>query len=124
MLKFFILIIGGGLGTVSRYLFSGTIYRVTGADFPYGTLAVNVAGCFIIGFLVSITETKFLLGPNSKIFLMVGFCGAFTTFSTFILETANLLKSGEVSRAFLNLFVSIILGFIFLRAGMLIGEVL
>jgi CrcB protein len=124
MLKFFILIVGGGLGTVLRYFLSGAIYRVTGADFPYGTLAVNVAGCFIIGFLVSVTETRFILGPNSKIFLMIGFCGAFTTFSTFILETANLLRNGEVSRAFLNLFISIILGFIFLRAGMLIGEVI
>ena len=124
MIKIISLIVGGALGTTLRYFFSGTIYRLTGSDFPYGTLAVNVAGCFIIGFLVSITETKFILGPNSKVLLMVGFCGAFTTFSTFILETANLLKGGQVSRAFLNLFISVILGFVFLRAGMIMGEVL
>ncbi len=124
MVKIVSLIVGGALGTTLRYFFSGTIYRLAGSDFPYGTLAVNVAGCFIIGFLVSITETKFILGPNGKILLMVGFCGAFTTFSTFILETANLLKGGQVSRAFLNVFISLILGFVFLRAGMIIGEVL
>jgi CrcB protein len=123
MVKIISLVIGGALGTTLRYFFSGTIYRITGADFPYGTLAVNIIGCFIIGFLISITETKFILGPNSKLLLMVGFCGAFTTFSTFILETANLLKDGQVSRAFLNMFVSLILGFIFLKAGMIIGEV-
>ena len=73
MIKIISLIVGGALGTTLRYFFSGTIYRLTGSDFPYGTLAVNVAGCFIIGFLVSVTEAKFILGPNSKIFLMVGF---------------------------------------------------
>lgn len=124
MIKIISLIVGGALGTTLRYFFSGTIYRLTGSDFPYGTLAVNVAGCFIIGFLVSITETRFILGPNSKVFLMIGFCGAFTTFSTFILETANLLKDGQASRAFLNLFISLIIGFVFLRAGMIMGEVL
>ena len=124
MIKIISLIVGGALGITLRYFFSGTIYRLTGSDFPYGTLAVNVAGCFIIGFLVSITETRFILGPNSKVFLMIGFCGAFTTFSTFILETANLLKDGQASRAFLNLFISLIIGFVFLRAGMIMGEVL
>ncbi len=124
MIKIISLIVGGALGTTLRYFFSGTIYRLTGSDFPYGTLAVNVAGCFIIGFLVSITETKFILGPNSKVFLMIGFCGAFTTFSTFILETANLLKDGQASRAFLNLLISLIIGFVFLRAGMIMGGVL
>ena len=124
MVKIISLVVGGALGTTLRYFFSGIIYKITGSDFPYGTLAVNIAGCFIIGFLVSITETKFILGPNSKVLLMVGFCGAFTTFSTFILETANLMKDGQISRAFLNLFVSLVLGFVFLRAGMIMGEVL
>ena len=124
MVKIISLVVGGALGTTLRYFFSGAIYKITGSDFPYGTLAVNIAGCFIIGFLVSITETKFILGPNSKVLLMVGFCGAFTTFSTFILETANLMKDGEISRAFLNVFISLILGFVFLRAGMIMGEVL
>ncbi|MDP8260757.1 MAG: fluoride efflux transporter CrcB [Candidatus Kappaea frigidicola] len=124
MVKIISLVVGGALGTTLRYFFSGAIYKITGPDFPYGTLAVNIAGCFIIGFLVSITETKFILGPNSKVLLMVGFCGAFTTFSTFILETANLMKDGQISRAFLNLFISLVLGFVFLRAGMIMGEVL
>jgi CrcB protein len=124
MIKIISLVVGGALGTTLRHFFSGTIYKMTGTDFPYGTLAVNIAGCFIIGFLVSITELKFSLGYSSKMFLMVGFCTAFTTFWAFILETANLLKDGQVSRAFLNLFVSFILGFVFLRAGMIMGGVL
>lgn len=122
MEKFLNLMIGGTLGTIARYLLAGSVYRVMGTDFPYGTMIVNIAGCFILGFLVSVSETKFLFGANTRLLLMIGFCGAFTTFSTLIFETNNLIKDGEVMRAFLNVLLSVIIGFIVFRGGVLLGE--
>ncbi|MCX5711401.1 MAG: fluoride efflux transporter CrcB [Candidatus Omnitrophica bacterium] len=124
MIKFINLVIGGTIGTIARYFLSGFIYRIFGTSFPYGTLVVNLTGCFIIGFLVSISENKFLLNPNARLLLMIGFCGAFTTFSTLILETNNLIKGGETLRAFMNVFVSVAVGFIVFRIGVLLGEVI
>lgn len=119
MAKWLSLITGGAFGTLARYLLAGAVYRIWGASFPYGTLVVNLTGCWLIGFLVVLSEEKFLLGPTSRIFLMIGFCGAYTTFSTFMLETANLMKDGENVRAFLNVLLSVLLGFAALRIGIL-----
>ena len=87
MLKFLNLVIGGAAGTVARYLLSGAVYKFLGTSFPYGTLIVNISGCFILGVLAALSEKKFMLGPDLRILLMIGFCGAFTTFSTLIFET-------------------------------------
>ena len=122
MTKWLGLIVGGALGTVARYLLSGVIYQFTGAGFPYGTMGVNLLGCFVVGFLACITEEKFLLGPNARILLMIGFCGAFTTFSTFILETSHLIRDGESIRAFWNVILSVTAGFLLFRVGYFAGE--
>lgn len=123
-MKWLSLIAGSSIGGVARYALAGSVYRVFGSGFPYGTLVVNLAGCFLIGFLAVLSEEKFLLGPNTRLFLMVGFCGSFTTFSTFIYETAHLMTAGETMRAFLNVLVSVILGFFVFRFGVLAGELL
>jgi fluoride exporter len=122
MMKLFNLIIGGAVGTVARYLLAGGVYRLMGTGFPYGTLIVNITGCFILGILAALSDKKFMLGPDARLLLMIGFCGAFTTFSTLIFESDNLLKNGQVMRAFSNIFVSVILGFILFRMGGLLGE--
>lgn len=124
MQKFFSLAFGGVAGTLARYVLSGIAYRIFGINFPYGTLVVNGIGCFVIGFLTSVSQEKFLLGPEARLLLMAGFCGAFTTFSTLILETDNLLKGGEVLKAFVNVLASVIVGFIVFRAGMFLGEII
>ena len=105
-------------------MLAGAVYQVLGTNFPYGTLAVNLTGCFVIGFLAALAEEKFLLSPNARLLLMAGFCGAFTTFSTFMLETANLIKDGETLRASINVAASVIIGFIIFRLGVLIGELI
>ena len=117
------LMVGGIAGTVSRYLLAGFIYEVLGTSFPYGTLVVNLVGCLVIGFLASLSEEKFLLSPEARLLLMVGFCGAFTTFSTFMLETCNLMKVGENLRAFLNVAASVVFGFLAFRLGVFLAEI-
>ena len=124
MAKWLGLAAGGILGTFARYFLSGAVYRVWGTSFPCGTLVVNLLGCFAIGFLAVLAEEKFLLGPGARVFLMIGFCGAFTTFSTFILETANLTKDGEVFYALMNILVSVIVGFFVFRLGVMLARVL
>lgn len=124
MTKILYLGIGTLTGGFSRYFLAGFIYRVFGVSFPYGTLVVNLLGCFFIGFLNALADEKFSLGPQGRILLMTGFCAAFTTLSTFMLETNNLLKDGELFRAFLNFVLSIIVGFIIFRFGILIGELI
>ena len=102
----------------------GVVYQKIGTDFPYGTLVVNLIGCFLVGFFDTIFQEKFLFSPMLRIFLMAGFCGAFTTFSTFMLETGNLIRDGETLRAFLNVILSVIIGFIVFRLGVLLGEII
>ena len=124
MRKFLAIAAGSLTGGFARYYLAGFVYRIFGASFPYGTLAVNLVGCFLIGLLSCFAEKKFLIGPETKLLLMVGFCGAFTTFSTFMLETSNLMKDGEMWRAFLNVIFSVVIGFFIFRLGVLLGELI
>ncbi len=124
MVKFLNLIIGGAAGTIARYFLAGVVYKFSGTSFPYGTLVVNLSGCFILGLLAALSDKKFIFGPDARVLLMIGFCGAFTTFSTFIFETDNLVRSGQVIRAFSNILASVIFGYILFRVGSFIGEVI
>lgn len=105
-MKIFALALGNLTGGFARYYLAGSVYRSFGTAFPHGTLIVNLLGCLLVRFLASLADERFLIGPHTKLFLMVGFCGAFTTFSTFMLETANLMKEGQAIHAFLNVFLS------------------
>ncbi len=124
MFKAFLVFIGGGIGAVFRYLLAGWIYRLMGTDFPYGTLVVNLTGCFIIGFFMTIAEDRFLISSSFRIFVAVGIIGGFTTFSTFNFETLELLKDGAVMLALLNVGASVILGLSATWIGALIGRVI
>lgn len=124
MTKLFYLGIGTLTGGFARYFLAGAVHKGFGSAFPYGTLAVNLLGCFVIGFLGAIAEEKFFLGPDGRILLMTGFCGAFTTFSTFMLETGNLMKDGEFFPALLNVILSVVAGFIVYRFGVLLSNII
>src|SRR3954454_10769361 len=90
--------LGGAAGSLLRYSLGGAVQRVSAGGFPIGTLFVNVSGCFIIGVLVR-QFMNMQLSPEFRAFLIVGFCGGFTTFSTVSAETLGLVEGGEYSRA-------------------------
>ncbi|HET6569192.1 MAG TPA: fluoride efflux transporter CrcB [Rhodothermales bacterium] len=116
MLKFVYIAIGGAMGSVLRYLVSGWVYRVTSETFPWGTLAVNIAGCFVIGFLWALAE-RVVFSAGARAFVFTGVLGGFTTFSTFGLETFNLLRDGEAGYGLGNVVGSTVAGIAAVFAG-------
>jgi CrcB protein len=109
---------GGALGAVARYVLSGWVQQASGsATFPIGTLAVNVLGCFVIGVLSQLAESRGLLTPRSRAFLVVGILGGFTTFSSFANESMNLLRADEGLAAALNVGGSVVLGLLAVWLG-------
>ena len=103
--------IGGALGSMMRYGFSGIVAELTGQAFPYGTMFVNVTGALLIGILASLSapESRFFIPAPARILLMTGICGGYTTFSTFSLESFNLLREGEFAPALANMLLSVVL---------------
>jgi len=100
---------GGALGALLRYWVSNGVYLLTGRDFPYGTLVVNVLGSLLMGFLFIWLLERSLAGTATRAFVLIGLLGAFTTFSTFSIETLNLVEAGHMGRALLNILVSVVL---------------
>ncbi len=102
---------GGFIGAVLRYFLSGLVQNASGnGGFPWGTLAVNAAGCLFIGFLMGIAENRECFGPDARAFIFIGILGGFTTFSAFGWETLALFKSGEALFAAANIILQIGLG--------------
>ena len=108
---------GGFLGSVVRYLVSQLNLTVSFHSIPVGTLIVNVAGSFIIGFLTGIAEKSMILTPEWRLFLMVGLCGGFTTFSAFANENLMLIHNGQLMSVLLYTGLSIFLGFLAVYLG-------
>lgn len=101
-MKALLVFLGGGIGATARYGLQGAVYRLTGAAFPYGTLAVNVLGAFIIGFLMTFFEERFIVNPSLRVFLTIGILGGFTTFSSFSYETIVMLRDGSYWLGIIN----------------------
>jgi len=110
--------IGGFIGAILRFLISGYVQDFSkSASFPYGTLAVNVIGSFMIGFLYYFIESRGSLMPEMRALLLIGILGAFTTFSTFSLETLNFMLRDEFCLALANLSANFIIGIFAVWAG-------
>ena len=111
MTKLLLIGAGGFIGSVLRYLVSGFAQTLSQSiAFPYGTLAVNVLGCFCIGFLSELFDVRSLIGPDTRAFLVVGILGGgVTTFSAFGNETMNLIREGEVALALMNVGAQVLL---------------
>ena len=122
-----LLLVGGGgfLGSVARYLVSGWVYRLLDEEaFPFGTLAVNVAGCLLIGLLSGLAEARQVLSPEARLFVLIGFLGGFTTFSTFGFETFVLVRGTQIGAALLNVGLSVLLGLAAVWAGYVLARLL
>jgi len=111
MYLYLLIALGGALGSMARFALSGVVAHHAGETFPWGTLAVNVLGSFVIGFFAAFTgpEGRVLVGPNGRQFFMTGVLGGFTTFSSFSLQTLALARDGEWLRSGGNAVGSLIL---------------
>ncbi|MFO7593934.1 MAG: fluoride efflux transporter CrcB [Pseudomonadota bacterium] len=113
---------GGALGALLRFWGSNWVYSLLGKGFPYGTLAVNVAGSLAMGVCYIWLVERTTLAPEWRALVMVGFLGAFTTFSTFSIETVNLLEGGAFYKALLNILMSVTLCVAAAWLGMAVGR--
>ncbi len=118
MLKMFLITGAGGfLGSGLRYLSQRFIAHFLPVSFPYGTLIINIAGSFLIGIIFAMGDKTRILSPDVRMFLAVGFCGGFTTFSSFSLDSYGLLRDSEYLYFSIYLFSSVILGILAVIAG-------
>jgi len=108
---------GGALGAVLRYWTSTAVHSRLGSAFPYGTLTVNILGSLLMGFLYIWLTDRLASGPAVRAFLVIGLLGAFTTFSTFSMETLNLVESGHPGKALANALISVGVCFVAAAAG-------
>jgi len=106
----FIIGLGGFIGTIARYLSHQFVHRYYPLTFPYGTLAVNLLGCFLIGIFYGLSVKGNLLSPEWRMFLTTGFCGGFTTFSAFTLESVNLMYDRQYLYVGIYAAVSVVVG--------------
>lgn len=123
-MKYLWVALGGALGSVARYAVGLLIYERMGTRFPYGTFVINISGCFLIGFVLTILDNRMGLPPQWRLAIPIGFVGAYTTFSTFEYETLRLAQHGQASVGMLYLVLSVVLGYGAVWLGMTAGRVL
>lgn len=112
MMKVMMVAVGGGIGATTRYLVSTWAAEKFGTDFPYGTLIVNVVGCFIIGAFMTLATERLIVSPYWRLLVTVGFVGGLTTFSSYSYETFKLLQDADIMMAITNLLANVMIGFL------------
>lgn len=124
MTKLLIMALAGAAGTLARYWLSGAVYDILGRNFPWGTAAVNILGSFLFGLVWVLAEERLLISGETRVVILVGFMGAFTTFSTFIFESSSLASDTQWLRLGANAAGQVLVGFAALRLGFVLGRVL
>lgn len=115
--------VAGFCGAISRYWLDGVVTRFAGGGFPWGTLVVNVSGCFLVGLLTTVFTERIAPHPAARIAVTIGFVGAYTTFSTFAYESLRQLQEGAVGLAVVNVAVSVVTGIFAAWVGVMAGRV-
>ncbi|MEK6790566.1 MAG: CrcB family protein [Deltaproteobacteria bacterium] len=123
-MKILYLSILGAAGTIARYWLGGYVQRLSGNVFPWGTFVVNMAGCLLFGIVWSAAGERIPMSDETRRILLIGFMGAFTTFSSFMFDTVNLMHGGEWSYAAANLILQNITGIVLIFLGIAIGRML
>lgn len=114
---------GGFLGSILRYVLSGWVHRILDNPwFPYGTLAVNIAGSLAIGFLAGLAESRLFFTSEVRLLVFIGLLGGFTTFSSFTMETFTLARNAQFLAALMNITAQVILGFVAVWLGNLLAR--
>ena len=123
-MKILLVLLGGGIGTLCRYGVSNVAARLYGDAFGWGTLCVNLVGCFLIGLAFAMGVERNVLSPSLRLFLVTGFLGALTTFSTFAMESVSFARDGLAMTTVLNLLANNVGGLVLVVVGMWIGRLL
>jgi CrcB protein len=116
--------IGGFIGAIVRYALAIWIGQTWGRSFPLGTFVINVSGSFLIGLLMTLFAERYTVDPAWRLLFVVGFLGAYTTFSTFEYETGKLIKDSEWLFASMNVILSVVLGFVALKVGEVLAKII
>lgn len=122
MQRILLLAAAGGLGTIARYGLALGVGRLHSGPFPWGTFAVNMLGVFAFGVIWALADDRMVIGGETRLVLLTGFVGGFTTFSTFLFETGQLMRDAEWGMAAANLLGQSGLGLVLLFAGMALGR--
>ncbi len=121
MIRYILVLAGGAVGCLARFVVGTAIIARLGGRFPYGTVFINITGSFLIGFAMTFLTERSYLSPNWRFLIVVGFLGGYTTFSSFQWETLNLMKDGSRWLGFLNGFGSLIVGYAAVWLGAIVA---